>query len=176
MPAGAASGQTIESPYGMKTDDCQTRCQRVWFGAQARVTIGPGFLHRTGIGRFLIPHPPLANCILRLGLPEAVRRSLTFAHEFAHYRTMPVLFVYMLILAALFHSTGNTGVGEFILVFIGGLSAWEMMSEGLVKLDDAVAYSRAYEKVKSVPRIFFWTAGWLGAGVMPVLAILFRLQ
>ena len=33
----------------MSTKDSGTRYKRVWFGANARVTIGPGFLHKTGI-------------------------------------------------------------------------------------------------------------------------------
>ena len=34
------------------------------------VIIAPGFLHRTGLGWFLIPHPPLINMLLRQGLQK----------------------------------------------------------------------------------------------------------
>jgi len=47
----------IESPHCMKTTDSETRYKRIWFGINASVTISPGsgFLHKAGVGRFVIP-------------------------------------------------------------------------------------------------------------------------
>ena len=158
----------------MKSDDSETRCKRVWFGVNARVTIGPGFQHRTGIGRLVIPHPALANWLLRLGLSHALRNRLTFAHEFAHFRTFPALLLYMLVCLVLLNAAGHIGIRESVLIVIGGQAAWEVMSEGLVILENAAAYRRAYAGNKKIPRIVFWTAGALPAGGLPILGLLFQ--
>ena len=145
----------------MKTKDSETRYKRIWFGINASVTVSPGsgFLHKAGVGGFVIPHPSLANWLLRLGLPDKLRRNLIFAHEFAHFRTVPVLFVYMLVLIALFHANGHNGIGEILFLLIGGHAAWEIMSEGLVILEDYAAYRSAYEGEKRFPEFFFGPQG-----------------
>ena len=152
----------------MKTKCSETRSKRTWFGANASITIGPGFLHKAGFGGFAIPHPPLANWLLRIGLPGHLRGNMSFAHEFAHFQTVPVLFVYMLVVCVLAYVKGRAGMGEILLLFVSGQAAWEILSEGLVVLEDSEAYSASYEGVTRFPRIFFWTtagmltaAGWV---------------
>jgi len=152
----------------MKTTCSETRIKRTWFGANARVTIGPGFLHRAGLGGFTIPHPPLANWVLRIGLPGHQRVNMSFAHEFAHFQTAPVLFVYMLVVFVLAYVKGRAGTGEILLLLVSGQGAWELLSEGLLVFENSEAYSAAYEGVTRFPRIFFWTtagmftaAGWV---------------
>ncbi len=142
----------------MKTKDSETRYECVWFGASARVTIGPGFLHKTGFGSIVIPHPPVDNRLLRIGLPDYLHRNLSFAHEFAHFKTAPVLFVYMLGMLVYAYVKGRTGMGEILLVFAGIRSAWEIMSEGVVVLEGCAAYRASYNRVTRFPRILFWVA------------------
>lgn len=155
----------------MEINDSHTRSKRVWFGVTASVTIGPGFLHRAGVGGFVIPHPPAANWLLRLGLPDNLSRNISFAHEFAHFRTAPALFVYMLVLIVLLYTTGHTGMGEVLFLLISGQAAWEIMCEGLVILEGAAAYRKAYNGVTRIPRLLFWTTGGLlaAAGWVVVL-------
>ena len=152
----------------MKTKCSETRSKRTWFGASASVTIGPGFLHKAGFAGFVIPHPPLANWVLRIGLPGHQRVKMSFAHEFAHFQTAPVLFVYMLVVFVLAYVKGRAGMWEILLLLAGGQAAWEILSEGLVVFKDSAAYSASYEGVPRFPRILFWTtagiftaAGWV---------------
>lgn len=116
----------------------------------------------------MIPHPPLANWVLRIGLPGHQRVKMSFAHEFAHFQTAPVLFVYMLVVFVLAYVKGRAGMWEILLLLAGGQAVWEILSEGLVVFEDSAAYSASYEGVTRFPRIFFWTtaamftaAGWV---------------
>ena len=152
----------------MKHSGSETRYRRVWFGANARVTIGPGFLHWPGLGGFAIPHPPLANWVLRIGLPVHQRVNMSFAHEFAHFQTAPVLFVYVLVVFVLAYVKGRAGMKEILLLLVTGQAAWELLSEGLLVFENSEAYSASYEGFTRFPRIIFWTtagmltvAGWI---------------
>lgn len=151
----------------MKTTCSETRTKRIWFGANASVTIGPGFLHRAGFGSFAIPHPPLANWLLRIGLSDHPRVKMIFAHEFAHFQTAPMLFAYMLLIIVLAYIKDRAGIWEILFLLVSGQAAWEILSEGLVVFEDSAVYSASYEGVTRFPRIFFWTiagmltiAGW----------------
>jgi hypothetical protein len=142
----------------------ETRYKRLWYGPNASVTIGPGFLHRTGFVGFVIPHPPAANWLLRLGLPGHLSRNLIFAHEFAHFQTAPLLFVYMIVLIVLFYIKGRTGMGEVLFLLVSGQATWEIMSEGHMILADSTSYRKTYDGVLRIPRLLFWaTAGMLAA-------------
>ena len=61
-----------------------------WYGIGGTVIIDPGFLHRTGLGWFLIPHPSVINWLLRLGLLENSRNALRVTHEFGHLQSAPL--------------------------------------------------------------------------------------
>jgi hypothetical protein len=55
---------------------------QTWYGMGGTVIIAPGFLHRTGLGWFFIPHPPLINLLLRQGL---LKNSRNFGVDFRAY-------------------------------------------------------------------------------------------
>ncbi|MHB8772787.1 MAG: hypothetical protein ACYC7J_17470 [Syntrophales bacterium] len=148
----------------MKTNDSETRYKRVWFGANARVTIGPGFLHRAGFGDIVIPHPPVANGLLRLGLPRHLSRELSFVHEFAHFQTAPVLFGYIFMIIVLLYVKGRTGMGQILFLLVSVQAVWEIVSESFMVLENSALYRRSYDGVTKLPRILFWaTAGMLTA-------------
>ena len=141
-----------------KTEHSETRYQRVWFGVNARVTIGPGFLHKAGFGSVVIPHPPLVNWLLRLGLPEEARTELAFAHEFGHFQTAPLFLAYTIVLVLLKVMRGE---GSFLAVFfllISTQATWEIGSELRAKAADYQQYRRYYQSVTPIPRVIFWTA------------------
>ena len=54
------------------------------------VIIGPGFMHKSGVGRLIIPHPSVINWLLRLGLLENSRNALRVTHEFGHLQSAPL--------------------------------------------------------------------------------------
>jgi hypothetical protein len=137
----------------------QTRRKRTWYGLMAKVTLGPGFQHRAGFGKMILPHPPLANWLLRSGLPDETHRRLGFAHEFAHFQTAPVVLLYLGGLLTAFVLKDRGGMLSFLLVLAGGHAAWEMLSEGLVFLSAPPNYRHAYEGTTRLPRILFWLAG-----------------
>jgi hypothetical protein len=152
----------------MRVKGSETRFKRTWFGLNAKVTIGPVFLHRTGFRGVTIPHPALANLLLRMGLSHQLERNLSFAHEFAHFQTAPVLFIYMLVVFVLAYVKNLTGMGEIFFLLASIQAAWELMSEGLVVLEDPAAYRTSYNGITRLPRILFWAvvgmltaAAWL---------------
>jgi hypothetical protein len=159
----------------MKPSGSETRYRRVWFGANARVTIGPGFLHRAGLGGFAIPHPPLANWVLRLGLSGHLSRDLTFAHEFAHFQTAPAAVAHMIVLLAGAYLRGNRGVTTVLMTLVSTQAIWELLSEALVVAEDPWGYRAAYGGISRLSRILFWlvaavlaSAGWV-AVMQPAL-------
>ena len=132
------------------------------------VIIGPGFLHRTGLGWFLIPHPPLVNWLLRQGLLKNSRNALRVTHEFGHLQSAPLAVLYT---AANYTAiiTANRGdLSNFILVFISTHAAWEIMSEIFTIVIDPQFYHKCYQGVSLVPRAIFWLStilltliGWI---------------
>ena len=42
----------------MELKSAQILHRHTWFGLYATVTVGPGFIHKAGVGKILIPHPP----------------------------------------------------------------------------------------------------------------------
>ena len=153
----------------MRANGSETRFKRTWFGLNARVTIGPGLLHKTGLHGVAIPHPPVANSLLRMGLSGQLNRNLSFAHEFAHFQTAPVLFIYMLVVFVVAYLKTIAGMGEIIFLLLSIQATWELMSEGFVVLESPGAYRTSYNGISRLPRILFWAvggiltaAGWLG--------------
>jgi len=135
----------------------ETYHRKTWFGATARVTIGPGFLHRAGFGRVAIPHPPVANWLLRQGMPGDLQRKVSFAHEFAHFQTAPVVIVSMAALVTLAFPRDSYGIAEILILLAGTQALWEILSEGLVILAAPAIYHAWYEGVSLWPRIIFWS-------------------
>jgi len=152
----------------MKTKYLETRHKRTWFGAKANVTIGPGFLHRAGLGGFAIPHPPLANLLLRKGMSGDLQRRLSFTHEFAHFQTAPLVLAYMAALFSLIAIQGGIDLKGILILLTSTQALWEILSEGLVILEAPAAYRAWYDGIPRWPRFLFWgigslvaTAGWL---------------
>jgi hypothetical protein len=125
----------------------ETRYKKLWFGLFARVTIGPWFLHKSGIGPLPIPHPSLANRLLRQGLPDDLSDDLSFAHEFAHLQTAPLILLYMLAILLLVHARGRVSLTVVLIVLASVQAAWEIVSEGPVILQDPVRYRMSYAAV-----------------------------
>ena len=130
--------------------------KKTWYGLNATVTIGPGFIHNAGWGVFLIPHPPVANWLLRIGLAERDREDLTFIHEFEHLQSAPFVLLYALLLSILAFSRAHTGLAQIIFILIGSHAAWEIISEILTYHNDSRLYRRCYQKIALFPRTAFW--------------------
>jgi hypothetical protein len=147
----------------MRFNDAETREMQTWFGIRAKITIGPGFIHKTGVAGLLIPHPPMANRLLRIGLPDRLHRKRSFAHEFAHFQTAPLLAAYFLALLAFAFAFVEIrpGIAIIFLLLVSTQAVWEIMSEGYTILRNVEAYRRWYEGVTKVPRILFWVLGGL---------------
>ena len=140
--------------------------KKTWYGLNATVAIGPGFIHTAGWGVFLIPHPPVANWLLRLGLTEKNRETLTFIHEFEHLQSAPFVLLYTVLLFVLAFSMTHAGLAEIIFILIGSHSVWEIISEILTNYNDSQLYRRCYGKISLFPRIAFWFV----AGVTAITA------
>jgi hypothetical protein len=155
----------------MSSREMETRYKRLWFGPKARATLGPGFLHRSGFGPLVIPHPPLANWLLRRGLPSISSRDLSFAHEFAHLETTPLILFYMLGILTLAFVRGRIGTEAVLFILASTQGTWEIISEGLVMLRGPAKYRMAYDALPVLPRVLFWAAGSMltAAGWMVVL-------
>ena len=120
------------------------------------VIIGPGFLHRTGLGWFLIPHPPLVNWLLRQGLPKNSSNALRISHEFGRLQSAPLAVLYTAMNYTAIISANRANLSNLILVFISIHAAWEIMAEILTIMSDAQFYHKCYEKVSIIPRAIFW--------------------
>jgi len=132
------------------------------------VMIGPGFLHRTGFNGLLIPHPPVVNALLRKNLPLQSRDELIFAHEFAHFQTLPAVLLYGLVTGGFFFIRGTITYIAVMSILVGGQALWEMLSEAAVILDNRKTYHSYYQGVVKSPRIVFWlvttmilVTGWI---------------
>jgi len=147
----------------MSNNPPETHHRKTWFGVTARVTIGPGFMHRAGIGRIAIPHPPAANWLLRQGMPGDLQRRLSFIHEFAHFQTAPVVLACMTALFTLAFLRNRHGFAEILILLASIQALWEILSEGLMILEAPAAYRAWYGGIPLWPRILFWTIGSLVA-------------
>ena len=156
---------------GMSDDHPETHYRRTWFGVTARVTIGPGFIHRAGIGRIAIPHPPAANWLLRQGMSGDLQRKLSFIHEFAHFQTAPVVLVCMIVLFSLSFLRNRHGFAEILIILAGIQALWEILSEGLMILESPEAYHTWYEGISLWPRIIFWNFRVLVASAAGLLFV-----
>jgi len=149
----------------MTTQKARTTKLRTWFGAKATITIGPGFIHKAGLGVFLIPHPPVINWMLRLGLREDRQYTLSCTHEFGHLQSAPLALPYTVLMLALTFVTGHASLLEIILVFISTHAAWEVISEILTITSDAQLYREYYQGITIIPRIVFW----ISMGILTII-------
>jgi hypothetical protein len=129
---------------------------RTWYGVNATVIIGPGFLHRGGYGKLLIPHPPVINWLLRRGLSPTVRENLSFTHEFGHLYSAPAALLYTAVSFAALLAAGKTTVLTVMLLLISTHAAYEIMAEVITIRHDHQLYRHCYENVSKIPRAIFW--------------------
>jgi hypothetical protein len=129
---------------------------RTWYGMGGTLIIGPGFLHRTGLGWFLIPHPPLINLLLRQGLLKNPRNALRVTHEFSHLQSAPLAVLYTALNYTAIVTANRATLSNLILVFICTHAAWEIMSEILTVVSDFQFYNKCYYRVSIIPRAIFW--------------------
>jgi len=148
----------------MKAKESKTVHLRTWYGVNATVSIGPGFIHRAGWRNFLIPHPPLVNWLLRRGLNENDSYTLSVTHEFAHFQSAPLALPYTVGLIALGAGEGLSLL-SMVIIIISTHAAWEFLSEILTILHNRQFYRRCYYGISSISRRVFWIS-------MSVLAFL----
>ncbi len=152
----------------MQTGNTRTLTTRTWYGVNATVIIGPGFLHRGGFGKLVIPHPPVINWLLRRGLAPAVRENLSFTHEFGHLQSAPAALLYTAANFAALLAVGKTTLLTVLLLLISTHAAYEIMAEVLTIRHDRQLYRHCYKGVSKIPRVIFWFSmtllalmGWL---------------
>lgn len=129
---------------------------RTWFGVKAVVEVGNGFWHKAGFGRFLIPHPPLVNWLLRLELPDAEKNRLGLTHEFGHFQTLPSYLIYTAFLIGLFFAKSQIDIAGLIFVFISTHAFWEILTELYTISCLGPLYKLYYRGISFLPRIIFW--------------------
>ena len=120
------------------------------------VIVGPGFMHKSGVGRLIIPHPSVINWLLRLGLLENSSTTLRINHEISHLQSAPLAVLYTVLNYTAIITANRANLSNLILVFISTHAAWEIMSEILTIMSDAQFYHKYYEKVSIIPRAIFW--------------------
>jgi hypothetical protein len=149
-----------------------TQKRRTWYGLNATITLGPGFLHRVGLGKLVIPHPPVVNWVLRRGLEGNKRNVLSFAHEFGHLQTAPFALLYFGVILGLALNTGRRSLVQVFFLLAGAQAVWEIASEFHVIKSDLGFYRNACRTVSMTPRTIFWVltgalaiTGWIMAVV-----------
>ncbi|MEN8263916.1 MAG: hypothetical protein ABFR82_10660 [Nitrospirota bacterium] len=140
----------------MRKKEAKTVQRRMWFGMNATVIIGPGFIHKAGFSKILLPHPPVINWLLRQRLTDEARYPLSFTHEFGHLQTVPLAVLYTGVMLALASVTGHTGLLEIVLVLISTHAAWEITAEIYTIASNVHLYRKYYEKITLIPRAIFW--------------------
>jgi hypothetical protein len=139
----------------MKDRGAKTVHQRTWYGVNATVSIGPGFIHRAGWRNFLIPHPPLVNWLLRRGLNKNDTYTLSVTHEFAHFQSAPLALPYTVGLIALATGKGLS-FSSLLIIIISTHAVWEFFSEILTIIRNRQFYRQCYKGISSVFRWVFW--------------------
>ncbi|MHC4686643.1 MAG: hypothetical protein ACYTEW_20385 [Planctomycetota bacterium] len=152
----------------MERRKTKTIQRRTWFGVEATVGIGSGLIHEAGVGGLVVPHPAVVNWLLRQGLADNARYTLTVTHEFGHLQSAPLALLYTGVLLAVTFATGHANLLKIVLVLVSTHAAWEIASEIFAIFSDLQLYRRCYKGVTIAPRIIFWiftsvltTIGWI---------------
>ena len=141
---------------GRTMKDSKRARVRTWYGLDGTVIIGPGLMHKSGIGSLIIPHPAVVNWLLRLGLLENYRSTLRISHEFGHLQTAPLAVLYTAANYAADILVDRASLFIFILVLISTHAAWEVMAEIHTIMHNAPFYHTCYERASAIPRAIFW--------------------
>jgi hypothetical protein len=138
--------------------------KRTWFGITVWVTLGPGLIHHVRLGALSLPHPPVVNYILRLGLAASCQYKLSFAHEFAHLHTLPVVIFYSTLSVCAVVYRAGADATKIVVALITIPVFWEILSEARIYACHRSFYQDSYRMVSIVPRLIFWfAAGGLAA-------------
>jgi hypothetical protein len=140
----------------MQTKKEITVQNRTWYGLNATVIIGPALMHWTGWRGLRIPHPGVINWLLRKGLTDNARDTLSVKHEIGHLETMPLAVLYMAMNLSVIFAAGQTDLRNIILALISTQAAWEVMSELFTITSSAQLYRKIYEGVTRIYRTVFW--------------------
>ncbi len=131
--------------------------KKMWYGLNATVILGPGFLHRAGYGLLLLPHPPLVNSLLRYGLPEDAQERLSIIHEFAHLKTASFALPYTALVFYLAYSLiGSLDWMTIVVLILSTHAAWEMLAETATIIESGHIYGNIYKHTPITPRLLFW--------------------
>jgi hypothetical protein len=142
--------------------------RRTWFFLNAVVEIEPGHFHRAGFGRLLLPHPPVANWLLRRGLPTESYKKLCTEHEMGHLQALPfeVLYSAMFVLVMMYNE--NDGVIGWLWIVASSFAAWEVFAEAHTIRHVQPSYHQLYRDTSFIPRTIFWSislslilSGWV---------------
>lgn len=142
-----------------------------WFGFDVTIEVGPGFLHKAGVGRWRIPHPPLMNGLIRWGVSKNASQTLSLVHEYGHIQTAPFALLYAL---GMLTVVGFLVSGRIWLqsagVVLSTHAVWEIMAEMVTMARTGTFYTQCYQGVSVVPRLVFWVLtsvltclGWIVA-------------
>ncbi len=142
--------------YFRSAGNGETLRKQTWYGLNTTVVLGPGFVHRAGFGKLLIPHPPLASWILRQGIKEDVYEHLCLTHEFGHLQTVWLALLYFTVTLGLVINKGRLSPLQVIWLFACAQGAWEIASEVYVIKSDVKSYRSAYRGLSPTPRVVFW--------------------
>jgi len=131
--------------------------KRTWFFLNAVVEVEPGYLHRAGFGRFLLPHPPVVNWLLRRGLSRDAYKKLCSEHEMGHLQALPFEALYSAILILVMMSKDANDVVGWLWVIVSSFAAWEIFAEVHTIRYVQPGYHHLYRDISLVPRIIFWS-------------------
>ncbi len=141
---------------------------RTWYGMDGTVIIGSRLMHKSGIGKLIIPHPAVVNWLLRLGLPDSCRSPLRIMHEFGHLQSAPLAVAYTAAHYVAIILADRVSLSILVLVLISTHAAWEIMAETYAIMHNAPFYHASYASVSPVSRAIFWIStialtlmGWI---------------
>ena len=138
---------------------------QTWFGLTATVELsGSRWLHRAGFGRWLLPHPPLFNLILRTGMTETDYRRQSIRHEWGHFQVMPVILLYLVAGTVIFFPLARNPAKAGIW-FLGIFPLWEILAEAHVLWQEKADYRRAMRGIPIWRKILFWAGNAFATAV-----------
>ena len=129
---------------------------RTWYGLNGTVIIGAGLMHKSGVGRLIIPHPAVVNWLLRRGLLENSAITLRINHEIGHLQSAPLAVLYTAMNYTAIVAANQVNLFNLILVFICTHAAGEIMSEIFTIVIDSQSYQKSYQGESQVTRVIFW--------------------
>jgi len=144
---------------------------RTWYGINATVTLRSKYIHKTGFGNFLIPHPAAVNWLLRRGLKMKNSVSLSIQHEVGHLQTVPFALLYASILLSITNGERTLSWFKMLILAVSTQAVWEIMSELFTMFRDIESYRACYDGVTRLPRIIFWLSSCLMAFAGPLISV-----